>query len=178
MMRRGRACSGPSWGKCLLCAPDDYGLARGGVAVASVLGGRRSLIRKTAAIQTCSSSVRDVVVSNLVGQPGTTDRVIPISVLPDYRDAEGLLPAEPAGLPAAPYILYVGALRMVKGIGVLIDAWQQLRPPRPPLVLIGPRAPDTPTQFPSGVNVLSSIPPHQVLGAWHRALRCRPVHLA
>jgi glycosyltransferase involved in cell wall biosynthesis len=56
-----------------------------------------------------------------------------------------------------------------KGLHVLLDAYAQLFDP-PPLVLIGPRASDTPTDLPAGVTLSSDWPHVAVLHAWRRSL--------
>jgi glycosyltransferase involved in cell wall biosynthesis len=83
--------------------------------------------------------------------------------------------AEPAdqtilrNLPSRPYILFVGALRRVKGIDELVEAYGCLQDP-PPLVMVGPRMPDTPASFPPGVTVLNDVPHSTVMEMWDRAL--------
>jgi len=73
------------------------------------------------------------------------------------------------GLPAQPYILFVGALRLVKGLEVLLEAYGQLRD-APPLVLIGTRAPDTPVLDAPRVHVVYGAGNSTVMAAWDRAL--------
>jgi len=72
-------------------------------------------------------------------------------------------------LPKEPFILFVGALRTVKGIEQLLAAYRQLVAP-PPLVLIGTRSPDTPTEWPPNVTVLFDASHATVMAAWDRAL--------
>jgi glycosyltransferase involved in cell wall biosynthesis len=72
-------------------------------------------------------------------------------------------------LPSERYILFVGALRRVKGIDELVEAHGRLHDP-PPLVMIGPRTPDTPESFPSHITVLSDVPHPTVMAMWDRAL--------
>ena len=55
-------------------------------------------------------------------------------------------------LPDEPYILFVGALRRVKGVQQLLDAYEQLED-APPLVLIGTWESDSPDRLPPGVQV-------------------------
>ena len=52
---------------------------------------------------------------------------------------------------AEPFILFVGALRRVKGMEVLLDAYERLADP-PPLVLLGTRERDTPAVLPRGAQ--------------------------
>jgi glycosyltransferase involved in cell wall biosynthesis len=72
-------------------------------------------------------------------------------------------------LPDEPFMLFVGALRRVKGIEQLAAAYQLLDSP-PPLVLIGTMEPDTPASFPPGVRVLTNFPHAAVMEAWGRCL--------
>jgi glycosyltransferase involved in cell wall biosynthesis len=82
---------------------------------------------------------------------------------PEAADPEIL-----AALPEQPFILFVGALRKIKGIEQLLAAYDRLADPSP-LVLIGGQAPDTPP-IPDGVTVLGSVPHPTVMAAWDRAL--------
>jgi glycosyltransferase involved in cell wall biosynthesis len=74
-----------------------------------------------------------------------------------------------AQLPARPFLLFVGALREVKGLKPLLAAYAQLRTP-PPLVLIGTLEPDTPRTIPPGVVILQDFPHRAVMAAWDRCL--------
>jgi glycosyltransferase involved in cell wall biosynthesis len=71
-------------------------------------------------------------------------------------------------LPREPFILFVGALRRVKGVPELLAAYESLAAP-PPLVLVGTLEPDTPT-IPTNVEVLTDLPYEAVLRAWDRSL--------
>jgi glycosyltransferase involved in cell wall biosynthesis len=72
-------------------------------------------------------------------------------------------------LPAEKFILYVGALRRVKGVSQLLDAYARLASP-PPLVLIGTFESDSPREFPPGVSVLENVPHRAVMAIWERSL--------
>ncbi|HET9223544.1 MAG TPA: glycosyltransferase family 4 protein, partial [Roseiflexaceae bacterium] len=72
-------------------------------------------------------------------------------------------------LPAEPFILFVGALRPLKGLDLLLNAYRRL-PAAPPLVLIGTAWPDTPRDLPHGVLMLESVPHRSVMAAWRRSL--------
>ena len=69
-------------------------------------------------------------------------------------------------LPGLPddYMLYVGILGAHKGVHVLLDAYADLHSDLP-LVLIGPRRPDTPTALPPNVMVLPGLPHRDVIRA-------------
>jgi glycosyltransferase involved in cell wall biosynthesis len=167
LMQDEERCSGPAPRKCLACAGGFYGRAKGAAAVAGVLGGRRLLRRRVAGLHSVSRFVEDVTREHLLGDasPGPATAVIP-----DFRDPTGPLRADAeAPLPADPYILYVGALRRVKGVEVLLAAWQALEAP-PPLVMLGTRTRDTPEAFPPGVTVVVDAPHALVMRAWEGAL--------
>jgi len=108
-----------------------------------------------------------------IGDYVTAGLDVDTEVILNFRNPSGNAACyEPilADLPTEPFILYVGAFRRVKGIHVLLDSYSALRRPRPPLVLMGTRAPDTPARFPDGVHVLYDVPHHAVMWAWTRAM--------
>lgn len=164
LVRHGADCSGPEWGKCLACAPELYGSAKGVVATAGVLGGRRLLRARANAVQSCSNFAESRVLTSLGGDWPRR------YVIPDFRDAPDCGTRLPDGLPSDPFILYVGALRDIKGVRVLLSAYESLKAPKPPLVLIGARAPETPKTFPDGVTVLPPASNSEILATWDRAL--------
>jgi glycosyltransferase involved in cell wall biosynthesis len=153
--------------RTLACAPELCGPAKATIATAGVLGGRRLIRRRATATQSCSSFAEAMVLSNL--DPRGAARWHRHYVIPDFRDEPGAT-SVPDGLPADPFILYVGALRDIKGVRVLVEAYEMLAAPRPPLVMIGSRAPETAANFPEGVTVLPPVPNASVLAAWDRAL--------
>jgi glycosyltransferase involved in cell wall biosynthesis len=175
LFQHGRTiCSGPAARKCLACATDHHGAAKGALAVLGVLGGRRLLRRKLRAVQSVSHYVRDVLREHLLNAQSerlTDGSSIIEAVIPDFRVETDARSDETilARLPREPFILFVGALREVKGIRVLLAAYERLVDP-PPLVLIGTRAPDMPTVFPPGVTVEHEVPNATVMAAWDRAL--------
>ncbi len=100
------------------------------------------------------------------------DPPAPIEIVPNFGEDLSGAPVDEeilAQLPEQPFIFYVGALRRVKGIEELFAAYERLESP-PPMVLAGPLAPDTPTEFPEGVTVLTSVPLPTVMAIWERAL--------
>lgn len=160
----GSLCDGPALAKCLACAGEFYGRAKGAVAVLGVLGSRRSVRRRVNALHHCSTYVQGQVHQHLfdAAAHGLPDVAIPSM----QRVAQ---PAEaPSDLPTTPYILFVGALRKVKGIEVLLHAYEKMTNP-PPLVVVGMRAPDTPL-FPANVKVYEDVPPDVVMRFWDGAL--------
>jgi glycosyltransferase involved in cell wall biosynthesis len=65
-------------------------------------------------------------------------------------------------------MLFVGDLRPMKGLDILLDAHAGLSD-APPLVLIGKVWPDTPAEYPSNTLMLGKWPNAAVLEAWNRA---------
>jgi glycosyltransferase involved in cell wall biosynthesis len=174
LIRRGtEPCSGPAPLKCLDCSSRFYGPAKGFVATASVLGGRRPLARSAGGAHFISEFVRSVTWEHLLAgrarfAPGSDLETI----APSFPLEADEVPPDPEildRLPTEPFILYVGALRRVKGIELLLSAYRSIRP-GPPLVLIGTPEIDTPASFPSDVTVLHSVPHGTVMAAWDRAL--------
>lgn len=158
-------CSGPGPLKCLICSTDGRGIAKGPVAAASVLGMRPLLRRKTSAVHGVSRYVQTMLDRHLAA-PGT-----PSVTIPNFHAEESGDPPDPTileRLPERPYILFVGALRRVKGVDELVEAYRGLDDP-PPLVMVGIRTPDTP-EFPPGVTVLNDVPHPTVMAMWERAL--------
>lgn len=158
-------CSGPAPAKCLACSTQGRGLAKGPLAAASVLGAAPLLRRKTSALHGVSRYVTAALAREL-GVPGA-----PAVTIPNFhaeRDGGAPDPAVLARLPDEPYVLFVGALRRVKGVEELLEAHRALEDP-PPLVMVGIRTPDTPA-LPPGVTVLEDVPHATVMAMWERAL--------
>jgi glycosyltransferase involved in cell wall biosynthesis len=122
-----------------------------------------------------STYVQQKMRSHLLGSQ--TRRALADVVIPSFReDAIDEGPSDGpdvqpylSRLPAEPYIMFVGALRPIKGITVLLEAYGRLTSP-PPLVLIGTVDHDTPRAFPAGVTVIESAPHRAVMAAWERCL--------
>lgn len=167
-----QTCSGPAPAKCLECAGDFYGRAKGAVAAGSVLGLRGPLARRLAGAHFVGSGVGSLARRHLLDGRARFGAGPPFEVVaPSFRDPAADAAPDPAildELPDQPFILYVGALRRAKGIENLLRAYAALEAP-PPLVLIGTPESDTP-ELPSGVTVLRSVPHGTVMAAWDRAL--------
>jgi glycosyltransferase involved in cell wall biosynthesis len=183
LVRRGHICDGPAVVKCLGCAPRTLGVAKGILAVAGVLTGRGLLRHRARGIHSVSAYVQETLQRHLLGgrsekscvsgggesAPG---RQRATRVIHSFGDESADGPPDPgilARLPAAPYILFVGALRAVKGIQQLLDAYAQLDAP-PALVIIGTRHLGAPAALPPGITVLYDVPHATVMAAWAGAL--------
>lgn len=148
---------------CPACARRLYGPAKGAITTAGLLasrGGYRAVDRL-------------VAISRYVAEAHATDPFTaraPVVTIPNFvRDA---LLRRPIGAPLdglpADYMLFVGALGMHKGIGVLLDAYGRLGTATP-LVLIGLQQPDTPTTLPPGVIVRPGMAHDEIVGAMDHA---------
>jgi len=174
-------CTGPVLPKCLGCAANLYGAPKGWVAALGVLAGRSLLKRKVRGIHSISTYVQEIVRRDFLGDQAhdqtTSANAIAEAIIPSFRedDADRHYSEDPRNrdyvdrLPSDKYILYVGALRRVKGINQLLEAYARLASP-PPLVLIGTFEFDSPREFPPGVVVLEDLPHHAVMAAWERCL--------
>lgn len=172
LLRRGEICNGPALLKCIRCAGSNYGRPKGWIAAISVLAGRKLLLHKTAGLHSVSAYVQKTLRRDLVRRHNRpiAERVIHEFVTADpFSLKEQTIEHYLRRLPREPFILFVGALRLVKGIAELLAAYGRLDSP-PPLVLIGTSEHDTPTKLPTGCVVLNDFPHAAVLRAWDRCL--------
>jgi glycosyltransferase involved in cell wall biosynthesis len=172
LLRKNEICDGPRPLKCLACASSEYGLAKGTLAVAGTLSLKRRLARRCSAIHSVSRYMDARMVREFLPAEDPARGRVSHDVIRGFASETLTEPVDHhtlVSLPREPYILYVGALRLCKGVDVLIDAYARLRDP-PPLVLLGPRAPDTPSVFPGGVRVLPATNHATVMRAWDGAL--------
>jgi glycosyltransferase involved in cell wall biosynthesis len=158
-------CSGPALARCLPCATRHYGAAK---ATATMLGNWASSFAARRVVD------RFIAVSHAVAHhTGLTHGSTPYDVIPNFvpDDVEALGPEDPClrKLPEDGFILFVGDMMRLKGIDVLLKAYVSLRQ-APPLVLIGRRVADTPTEFPPNVHVFSAWPHSAIMHAWRRSL--------
>jgi glycosyltransferase involved in cell wall biosynthesis len=161
---RNGICTGPGLSKCLGCASAHYGRARGTpIVLAEFMMG--PLVRR--------ATTRFIAVSRAVADgnrlPASDHEVIPNFLPDDEVEDDARWSTWLDSLPCGPFVLFVGALGAHKGLPALLDAYRQLQG-APPLVLIGHRWVDTPTEMPPGVVVLEDWPNGAVRAAWRRAL--------
>jgi glycosyltransferase involved in cell wall biosynthesis len=98
---------------------------------------------------------------------------LPYQVIPNFLPSDASLPQEDidhyvSQLPQDGYLLFVGDLSRDKGVDVLVRAYQDLNN-APPLVLIGRKRPDTPSNLPKNVMHLGSWPHAAVMEAFRRS---------
>jgi len=177
LMQAGSLCAGPSLGKCLACAPQQYGPVKGALTVLSHAALAQAIRHAVDRFFVVSS---DVAERDHLIKFGLPHEVIP-NFLPDAVADAGnsnfnTTPHDAAAqvrerLPAQPFILFAGDVRRFKGVLVLLDAYRQLTSP-PALVLAGrcdlDIAPSAWESIP-GVVALGRLP-HDVLAQVQR--RC------
>lgn len=176
MVRDGRICDGPTFRTCSSCAVRHYGVAKGLAALGGITQGHVLLKSKLSATASVSTYVDATIRRHLLDawRPTTSVRALIISdiVLPSDTAVQDIQHDrdDPINdqLPASPFILFVGALRSMKGLDLLLDAYQRIH--GPPLVLIGTVWPDTPRSLPPGVVMLADVPHRSVMAAWRRCL--------
>jgi glycosyltransferase involved in cell wall biosynthesis len=165
LMHFGMPCSGPSLTKCLRCASDHYGMLKGNV---TTLTHRLS----QPAVRAAVDLFLPVSMATAVGN-GLIKKQLPFEVIPNFLPDEMDLPSGEmdtyfSQLPEDGYLLFVADLRLDKGVGVLLQAYAGLQNP-PPLVLIGRRCPDTPSDLPKNVILMDSWPHVAVMEAFRRS---------
>ncbi|HPU12365.1 MAG TPA: glycosyltransferase family 4 protein [Aeromicrobium sp.] len=157
-------CAGPSLGRCVRCASNFYGVAKGTALASGLREGRHRLSKVsqflpiTAAVGAASAAAAEPERSTVV-PPFVADDIL----------AERTRP-RPPGLPEGDFILFVGALSAHKGADLLIQAHRELAS-QVPLVLIGHGDP-APWRVLAGtadVRVLQHVPNEQIQGAMQAA---------
>lgn len=165
LMNFGVPCSGPGFAKCLRCASNHYGNIKGKL---TTLSHRVSHPAVRAAVDIFLPVSKATAAGN-----GLIEKQIPFEIIPNFvpDDLGSIAGSEDlyiSQLPAEGYLLFVGDLSLDKGVGVLLRAYADLHNP-PPLVLIGRRSHDTPTELPENVHLLNSWPHAAVMEAWRRS---------
>ena len=166
LVRQGQPCTGPGLSKCLACAGQHYGPAKGTLTTVANWGMGTAEARLVDMFLAVSEAT---ALGNHLKARGLRYRVLPNFVPDDVNN-----PAEPydAGLMAQlpeRFMLFVGDLSHEKGVDVILRAYAQLTG-APPLVLIGRRCADTPEQLPPNVFMFYKWPHGSVMEAWRRCL--------
>jgi glycosyltransferase involved in cell wall biosynthesis len=161
LLRKGLPCSGPGPVKCIACAADHYGAAKGLVAATGTMLRGPAVRRHVDLFLPVSSIVQRFC--RLVGEESEVlpnfIRALPPPVVDDRRLDQ---------LPDEPFILYFGDVTEDKGAWNLIETYRDLDNP-PPLVLIGRCYIDELAGRP-GVHALGSWPHELVIEALRRSL--------
>jgi glycosyltransferase involved in cell wall biosynthesis len=182
LLWHGQPCSGPELGKCLECAAGLYGKPKGWAAVLGVFLCKPLLRHKVTGLHSVSTYVQTMTHRDFINEGAGSKKLTADAVIPSFQQNADLatgrvITAKEAAelepyvkqLPMTPFILFVGALRLVKGLKPLVEAYEQLNT-TVPLVLVGTVEADTPKTFPPGVVVAQNFPHKAVLAAWDRCL--------
>lgn len=164
MMKR-NPCTGPAWQKCLACAADHYGRAKGTVVVGGNWIGSATEQKMANALISVSHATAQ---GNQI-TPASNHHIIPNFVTESPQTTSADLAPYLDQLPKEPFILFVGDLRRDKGIDVLLEAYRGFEN-APPLVLIGKRWAESPTTLPPNVSFFEKWNNDAVRAAWQRAL--------
>lgn len=175
-------CSGPTFFKCIRCSTKLYGAFKGFLTTIGVAASMPLLLEKTQGMQYISSYTKEIMQRDFwkfsESNQSKYPRKIEETIIPSFMVREDQIEDDTGDpeiqpyidqLPEQPFILFVGALRRVKGVYQLLEAYQALKSP-PPLVLIGTLEADSPKTFPAGVLILQNFPHKAVYKAWDRSL--------
>lgn len=169
-----KLCSGPELKKCIGCANRFYGTPKGLIAVLGVFSGLPLLRGSIGGLHSISKFVRDFDEKAMMGRRNPATDTRPSVIIPSFLvgldDTVGLSDQYTDQIPTEPFMLFVGAIMRRKGVYQLLEAYQQLKPKPPLLVLIGTLEADAPTEFPPGVVILQNFPHSCVMVAWQRCL--------
>lgn len=163
-MCHGTLCSGPGLTKCLGCAAEFYGIARG---VPTTLANWVWQQLELHTVDMFLPVSQAIVEATQLAKNGVSYRVIPNFIPNDMGVSCGGTEPLLAQLPQDNYLLFVGAVTRDKGVEVLLRAYSEVGS-QIPLVLIGRQIIDFTANFPPNVLVLSSWPHAAVMSAWSR----------
>lgn len=165
LMVKGDLCTGPAWRKCLVCAADHYGGAKGSVVVGGNWVGSAAETKMADAMISVSHATAQ---GNGIA-PAPNHYIIPNFLTTSTQTTSADLDPYSEQLPKEPFILFVGDLRRDKGIDLLLEVYQGFEN-APPLVLIGKRWAESPDKLPPNVHFFEKWNNDAVRGAWHHAL--------
>ena len=157
-------CSGPALKKCLGCAAEHYGVAKG---VPTVLANQvwGKVERQTVDMfLPVSKAIAEV---SQLAKYGVAYRVIPNFVPDDVDVCRSDTAPFLAQLPKDNYLLFVGDIMRDKGVEVLLRAYAEMRS-HVPLVLIGRPVTNFSPTLPPDTQILQSWPHAAVMSAWSR----------
>jgi glycosyltransferase involved in cell wall biosynthesis len=166
LMQASEPCSGPAFAKCLACASQHYGRTVGSV---TTIGNWLSASLERRAVDKFIAVSGSVARLNRLQADGLPFEIIPNFVPDSVGTPSPVIDPCVRQLPQDGYMLFVGDLRALKGVNVVLEAYAKLDG-APPLVLIGRECPDTPKKLPPGVHLFKSWPHSAVTHAWKRCL--------
>ncbi len=170
----GGHCPGPSLNRCLRCAADHYGSAKGAVVTLGLRAGARIEDRRSAAYVSVSEATAN---GNALSPAGPLRSVVVPNPLTDKTleaengQASSELTELPESIPDGPFLAFVGDLRPEKGVHVLLEAVDHLRQQHGnaiPLVLVGERTTDG-LALPANTIEVGLVPHETVQAIWRRA---------
>ncbi len=163
---RGEQCTGPTPLKCLECASEFYGTAKG---TPTVLTNWASSKLENALVDMFLPVSYSVARGTRLTHRHVPHRVLPNFVPDDISeqrcDDSPLLEQ----LPQGDFILFVGDVKRDKGVGVLLRAYAAMKSPVP-LVIIGRPCDDLGVDIPENVLMLPGWPHDAVMSAWRRCV--------
>ncbi len=162
-------CDGPGVTKCLGCAVECYGLAKG---IPTVLSHRVMSLAERGAVDMFLPVSQAVAIGNGLVGSRLPFQVVHNFIPDDFGIPQGDIEPYLAQLPAEDYLLFVGALSRQKGVDVLLRAYAGFTN-APPLVLIGYQTPEWSilrVDCPDNVFVLKNWPRYAVMEAWRRSI--------
>ncbi len=157
-------CSGPALTKCLHCAADFYGVAKG---LPSTLANRLWGAVERRTVDMFLPVSQAVANGTRLATYGVPYRVIPNFVPDNLSALRDDTAAHLEQLPKEDFLLFVGDVKRDKGVEVLLQAYTQLKT-HVPLVIIGRLGNDLSIDFPPHVYVLQDWPHEAVMSAWKR----------
>jgi glycosyltransferase involved in cell wall biosynthesis len=162
-LHHGEVCTGPGYLKCIKCGISQYGKAKS-LLMTNGLKFSNQLPHHVDKYIAVSSAVREAYIK------GAGKRAEPVEVVPTFIPDNVLDEANMAGRPAFlppedNYLLFVGKESPLKGIDVLLEAYEGLSD-LAPLVLMLSDFGDTSRAFPEGVIVVRNVSHAQVMAGW------------
>lgn len=162
---RSAQCTGPGLGKCLTCAPVQYGAVKGAAAAGLHFGSRFLNHRADRYIAVSAAVARQ---SAQALPAGSEIAVLPTMIPDGSYDLAAATP-RPEFLPAQDgYLIFIGALGPHKGVDVLLEAHRRMRH-RLPLVLLGTPRLDSPPLGQPNVVAVRNVPHAQAMAALQRS---------
>lgn len=163
-MYQGVPCNGPGWTKCLRCAAQHYGTARGvPITLANWIGEKREhhIVDMFMPVSQAVAEATQLIKHRLPHR--VVSNFIPdnVSILPN--DTDPLV----AQLPKDNYLLFVGDMGREKGVEVLFRAYTEMDS-KVPLVLIGRQVAGFSPTCPRNVFVMPGWPHASIMRAWSR----------